>query len=88
MSRSPWQKFKDRKVVQWAVGYAAIAWLLLQLADVLGDTFDWSAAALKALTYLLASGVLPVLILAWYHGDRGQQRFTGIEVIGLSTYGI
>jgi adenylate cyclase len=75
------RRLKERKVVQWGLLYLAGAWVLLQFADFLGDTFDWSAVSMKVLLVLAAFGLLAVLVLAWYHGDRGHQRMTTAEVL-------
>jgi hypothetical protein len=32
----------------------------------------------------VAIGFLAVLVLAWYHGERGAERATGIEVLMLT----
>lgn len=86
ISRSTWQKLNDRKVIHWAVGYAAAAWILLQIASFLGDTFDWPKSMLRGLTYLLASGIFPALVLAWFHGGKGKQPLAGTEVVALGAY--
>jgi hypothetical protein len=37
--------------------------------------------ALRVLTVALALGLLPALVLAWYHGEQGRQRVTGPELM-------
>ena len=34
-------RMKKRKVVQWCMGYLTASWLLLQVADTVGDTVAW-----------------------------------------------
>ncbi|HEV2132523.1 MAG TPA: tetratricopeptide repeat protein, partial [Longimicrobiaceae bacterium] len=71
---------KERKLVQWAVAYLAGAWALLQVADLLGDQFGWPVLWLRSLTVVLAVGFLVALILAWYHGEKGAQRVSTVEL--------
>jgi TolB-like protein/Flp pilus assembly protein TadD len=75
------RRLKERKVVQWGLLYLAGAWVLLQFADFLGDTFDWPVVSMQVLLVLAAFGLLGILVLAWYHGDRGHQRMTTVEVL-------
>lgn len=82
---SLWQRLRERKLVQWGLAYLAGAWLLLQVADVLAVPFGISAAMLRGLAIVLVIGFFAVLVLAWYHGERGHQRVTGPELLILTT---
>src|SRR5678815_3329627 len=78
--QSIWIGLRRRKVVQWGLLYAAGAWALLQGVDFLADAFEWPNHS-KRIATLVALICLPiVLVLAWYHGDRGQQRITAPEL--------
>ena len=46
---------------------------------VLQRTFDWPRQIQQLATLALLIGLPIVLVLAWYHGDRGQQRITRPE---------
>lgn len=74
-----WDRLRRRKVVQWGLAYAAAAWGLLQGVAYMRDTFGWSHQFQQVATILLLIGLPMVLVLAWYHGDRGEQRITGME---------
>ena len=37
------QRLKQRKIVQWAVAYAAVAWLSLEVFDLVAEQFFWPA---------------------------------------------
>jgi TolB-like protein len=80
-----WQKLRRRKVVQWGIAYVAAAWALLQGIDFLADAFHWPDAAKQIATLALLIGLPITLVLAWYHGDRGEQHFkrTELALIGL-----
>jgi TolB-like protein len=79
-----WQRLQERKLVQWVLAYLAGAWLLLQVADVLAVPFGISDAMLRSLTIVLVTGFFAALVLAWYHGERGQQRVTATELLILT----
>jgi len=79
-AESWWGALRRRKVVQWSVAYAAGAWVLLQVLDFAADAFGWPAIT-KPLAMLGAAIGLPVVAtLAWFHGERSQQRVTGREL--------
>ena len=77
---SIWHRLRRRKVVQWGLAYAAGAWGLLQGLQFLAEAFDWPSRVLQLGTVAALIGLPIVLVLAWYHGDRGQQRVSRIEL--------
>lgn len=78
------RRVRERKLVQWGAAYLAAAWLLLQVVALLGDSFQWSPAVVRGLVAILAAGFLAALVLAWYHGERGEQSATGVEILMLT----
>ena len=79
-SESTWARLSRRKVVQWGIAYAAGAWGLLQGVQFLAEAFEWPTRVLKLSTFALLVGLPVVLVLAWYHGDRGEQRIRRTEL--------
>ena len=77
---STWDKLRRRKVVQWGIVYAAGAWGLLQGLSYISVTFDWPRQIQQVTTLALLVGLPIVLVLAWYHGDRGEQRVSRAEL--------
>ena len=75
-----WSRLRRRKVVQWGLAYAAGAWGLLQVLQFLVDAFEWSSRVLQVGTVAAALGLPVVLVLAWYHGDRGAQNVSRAEL--------
>lgn len=73
-------KIKERKIVQWALAYLAGAWLVLQVVDVLGGMYEWPPELFRAVPVVLAVGFIAALVLAWYHGERGAQKVSGVEL--------
>ena len=77
---SLWVRLRRRKVVQWGIAYAAGAWGLLQGLGYVATTFQWPSLLQPLMALGLLVGLPIVLVLAWYHGDRGQQRVTAAEL--------
>jgi hypothetical protein len=75
-----WFALRRRKVVQWGIAYAAGAWGLLQGLEYVSSTFDWPRQIQQLATLALLIGLPIVLVLAWYHGDRGERRVTRTEL--------
>ena len=75
-----WAKLRRRKVVQWGVVYAAGAWGLLQGLAYVSATFNWPLQLQQLATLALLVGLPIVLVVSWYHGDKGQQRVTAAEL--------
>ncbi len=84
MPESIVERLKRRKLAQWAVAYLAGAWLVLQVLSLLAQPFAWPDLVLRAATVLLAIGFFAALVIAWYHGERGVQRASGVEILMLA----
>ncbi len=74
-----WAKLRRRKVVQWGLAYAAAAWTLLQVIQFFGDTYSWPAAVRGLSGVALPLGLPFVVVVAWFHGDRGNQKVSRLE---------
>ena len=79
-----WDRIRQRKLAQWALAYIAGGWLVLQVIDVLGQNLGWPPWVFQVTIALLSVGFLAALVLAWYHGERGRQRVSGIELLMLA----
>jgi TolB-like protein len=77
---STWAKLRRRKVVQWGIVYAAGAWGFLQGLEYVSEAFGWPGQLRQIAILALLIGLPVVLVLAWYHGDRGQQRVSRAEL--------
>ena len=78
------QRLRERKLVQWALAYVAAAFALIQALDIVAQRFGWPEQAVRFAIIALAIGFFVTLVLAWYHGERGAQRVTGIELLILA----
>jgi len=74
------ERLRQRKLVQWALTYLAAAFALLQGIDIVAQRFVWPESIERVLIVALALGFFVVLVLAWYHGERGAQRVSGTEL--------
>ena len=77
-------RLKQRKLVQWALAYIAFAFAMIQVLDVVAQRFAWPDQLERILILALAVGFLVVLVLAWYHGERGAQRISSTEIVILA----
>ena len=79
-----WQRLRQRKLVQWAVAYIAAAFALLQGVDIVAQRFEWPDSIARVLIIVSCIGFFVVLLLAWYHGERGAQKVSGTELVLLA----
>ena len=75
-----WTTLRRRKVVQWTVAYSAGGWVLLQVLGFAADTYGWPTIVAQLAMLGLALGLPVVVTLAWFHGERSQQRVSGREL--------
>lgn len=69
-------ELKRRHVYRVAVIYAAVAWLAVQIADVVLDNFNLPERAMQLVILCAVLGLPIALVLAWLYdlSDRGIQR--------------
>lgn len=79
-----WQRLKQRKLVQWALAYTAAAFALLQGIDIVAQQFGWPETLQRGITLAMVLGFFVALVLAWYHGERGEQRVSNTEILILA----
>ena len=75
------QRLKQRKIVQWAIAYAAAAWVSLEVFDLIAEQFFWPVWVRQSATVLLFFGLFITIVLAWYHGERGRQKVGMVEMV-------
>ncbi len=75
---------RKRKLVQWSFAYLAAVWAILQALDLVADSYAWPQLVMRLSFELAALGFAAMLVLAWYHGERGAQRATGMEIMILA----
>ncbi|WOJ92840.1 hypothetical protein R0135_13745 [Congregibacter variabilis] len=76
-----------RNVVRVGIAYTVVAWLLLQVADVVMENIGAPDWVMQALLFLLLLGLLPALIFAWVFEltpegiKRESQIADGVSVV-------
>jgi serine/threonine-protein kinase len=78
------EKLKQRKLVQWALAYLAGAWVLLQVLGLASDSYGFSHLVMQLAFGIAGLGFVIMLVLAWYHGERGAQKVSGAELLILA----
>jgi TolB-like protein/Tfp pilus assembly protein PilF len=74
-------RLKEHKLVQWLLGYAAVAVALIPVLDIVAAQFGWPESLRRGITLAVIMGFFMVLVLAWYHGERGAQKMPRSEVL-------
>jgi TolB-like protein/Tfp pilus assembly protein PilF len=75
---------RQRKLVRWALAYLAAAWVSLQVLSLAADSYDWPHGFMRIAFAVIALGFVIALVLAWYHGERGAQRVSSVEIVILA----
>jgi TolB-like protein/cytochrome c-type biogenesis protein CcmH/NrfG len=73
------RQFRRRRLTQWVLAYLAGAWLFLESFGFIAESFDWPQFIVRGIIVLLLAGLLAVITLAWFHGERGRQQVTITE---------
>jgi TolB-like protein/tetratricopeptide (TPR) repeat protein len=68
-------RLRRRGVIRVGASYAVIAWLLLQIGDVVLDPFDFGESAMRVLLIVVALGFPVAITLAWLY----ELTPTGVE---------
>jgi TolB-like protein len=73
-------ELKERRLAQFFGGYVVFAWFFLQAVDQVADRGVVPELVYRvALTLVLASAP-GILIITWFHGQKGQQRVRAMEI--------
>jgi len=74
-------RLKQRKIVQRGLAYLAGAFVVFQAVEVMAEPWGISPGVQRGIHIVLLMGLLITLVLAWYHGEKGQQRVSGPELL-------
>jgi TolB-like protein len=74
-------EMRRRHVVRFALGYAAAAFVVLQLAEIVFPAFGMGEGALRVLVVAVGLGFPPALVLAWVYDitTEGIKKTSGGE---------
>lgn len=76
-------RLRASRLILWLPGYLAAAWACVEVVALLGDVFDWPGIVPKATILIAAWGLPATIVMAWYHGERGDQRMPASEILWL-----
>jgi pimeloyl-ACP methyl ester carboxylesterase len=66
--------FKERRVVQWALAYLTVAWVLLQLIGEIQDPWSLPDWTVRAAQVTLLAGFIITVVTSWTLGARRKVR--------------
>jgi TolB-like protein len=76
-----WDRLKEHKIAQWTLAYAAAAYTLLHVVEMVSEALEWPHVIARVLTLVLGLGFPIVITLAWYHGAKALKRVSGPELM-------
>jgi len=71
---------KERRFPQFVVAYAAGGWVILQLVDQLVDRGVAPDPLYPTVLAIFICGAPAAIILSWFHGAPGGQKFRPLEI--------
>jgi TolB-like protein/Tfp pilus assembly protein PilF len=83
-----WNRIKHRKIVHWMAAYGAAAYTLLHGVEMISTGLGWPHLVVSVTTVLVLVGAPVAALIAWYHGERGLQRISGMELAMFTLLGV
>lgn len=83
-AESVFSKLRDRKVFQWSLAYITAAWLVVQIVEVLAGPWHLPEGWVRVIHIALFAGLPITIIISWFHGQRGDQKTTGVELVAIA----
>ena len=75
-----WKRFKERRLFQIVAAYAAAGWVVLEVVDQFTDQGVLPAVTYDVILIWYLCGLVAAVVIGWYHGEKGKQRATKVEV--------
>ena len=85
---SLWSEIKQRRITQIVLAYLAGGWMVLAVVDQVVDREVLPVVVYQVTLALYLFGIAFALVLGWYHGEKGRQSATAIEILVLAAIGI
>jgi len=73
----------SRRVPQFIGVYGAVAWTIIQFVDWIIDRYHYSPYLVDLALAVMISMIPSILILAYFHGAPGKDKWTKVEKIGI-----
>lgn len=83
-SEALFSQLKERKVFQWSLAYITAAWLVVQIVEVLAGPWHLPEGWVRVIHIALFAGLPITVIISWFHGARGDQKTTGVELVAIA----
>lgn len=81
-------ELRKRHLFQIAVVYIGVAWFFLEVTDFVVANYDLSRQLIDVAVLLAVLGFPAVLVIGWFHGERGHQDVHRSEAWILATLGV
>ncbi|MHC4822166.1 MAG: hypothetical protein ACYTDX_10660, partial [Planctomycetota bacterium] len=81
---SLWSEVKQRRITQIVLTYLAGGWMALELVDQLVDREVLPPVFYEVALTLAVFGFCFAVVVGWYHGEKGAQKATPLELVVLS----
>jgi hypothetical protein len=85
---SLWERIKHRKLVHWLAAYGAAAYTLLHGVEMVVSGFAWPHVVVSITTAVMLLGAPVAALIAWFHGERGLQKVSGMELAIFTLMGV
>ena len=76
---SVWQRIREHRIIQWALGYLAAALALTHAEELIAHAYGWPESIGQVLIAVVGLGLPVAVTLAWYHGHRASRHVSGAE---------
>ena len=88
-----WKELKERRLVQIVVSYAVAGWVVISIVGEVIDRGVLPEILYRVLLVLYFGGLVAAVITGWFHGEKGNQEFTKLEIallamVALGTLGL
>ena len=88
-----WKELKERRLVQIVVSYAVAGWVIISIFGEVIDRGVLPEILYRILLVLYFGGMVAALVTGWFHGEKGHQEFTKLEIallaiVALGTLGL
>ncbi len=72
---------KEKKIGKWVTVYLSTSVTLIGVVHLFSIRYHLSSTLFDVLLTVLVSGLFFIVIIAWYHGEQGRQKFKPTEII-------
>ena len=82
------KELKERRLVQIVISYAVAGWIVMGVFSELVDREVLPGIVYRVLLVLYPGGMVAAVIMGWFHGEKGHQKVTRMEVVLLTIVGV